>query len=262
MENASKALIMAGSVLIALMIIGALLLMFNNLSSYQDTNIQNNREAQVLEFNNQYETYNRKEIRGSDLYSLLNKVVDYNRRKSDVATGNDEGQNTRFEPMTIIVNFPDADMRKLKWTYDNNLRLFNASLIPNNKLELNNTSNSFVNNVENKIEKLEKAYGGKVGITNLASGISNLFFDDLNVITDDQKTKAISLYKRNTGEDLSDQDMKITSNNTKYGDICTYYEYIQFKRSYFDCKDSGIEYSKNTGRIIKMEFDYNQDKIE
>ncbi len=33
MENASKALIMAGSVLIALLIIGALILMFNNLSN-------------------------------------------------------------------------------------------------------------------------------------------------------------------------------------------------------------------------------------
>ena len=55
MENASKALIMAGSVLIALMIIGALLLMFNSLTSYQDTNTQGEREAQVIEFNNQYE---------------------------------------------------------------------------------------------------------------------------------------------------------------------------------------------------------------
>ena len=82
MENASKALLMAGSVLIALMIIGALLLMFNNLSSYQEADVQTTREAQVLEFNNQYETYNRKNVRGSDLYSLLNRVVDYNKRKS------------------------------------------------------------------------------------------------------------------------------------------------------------------------------------
>ena len=56
MENASKALIMAGSVLIALMIIGALLLMINNLSSYQETDTKTARDAQVVEFNNQYET--------------------------------------------------------------------------------------------------------------------------------------------------------------------------------------------------------------
>ena len=55
MENASKALIMAGGVLIALLIIGSLLLMFNNLSSYQDTNIKETRTAQIIEFNNQFE---------------------------------------------------------------------------------------------------------------------------------------------------------------------------------------------------------------
>ena len=47
MENASKALLMAAGVLIALIIIGALLLMFNNLSNYQETNTQNTRESQI-----------------------------------------------------------------------------------------------------------------------------------------------------------------------------------------------------------------------
>ena len=81
MENATKALIMAGSVLIALMIIGALILMFNSLTSYQKVGESNTKEAQIVEFNNQYETFNRKNVRGSDLYSLLNRGVDYNRRK-------------------------------------------------------------------------------------------------------------------------------------------------------------------------------------
>ena len=53
MENASKALLMAAGVLIALIIIGALLLMFNNLSNYQETNTQNTRESQIVEFNKQ-----------------------------------------------------------------------------------------------------------------------------------------------------------------------------------------------------------------
>lgn len=102
MENASKALIMAASVLIAIIIIGALVLMFNSLSNYQGTDTQSTRDAQVIEFNNQYETYNRKNVRGSDLYSLLNRVVDYNRRKSTSGTeGSDQGQYLAYEPMTI-----------------------------------------------------------------------------------------------------------------------------------------------------------------
>ena len=113
MENATKALIIAGSVLIALMVIGALLLMFNNLSSYQETNVQGTREAQILEFNNQYETYNRKDVRGSDLYSLLNRAIDYNRRKSTAGTGNDQGQYLAYEPMTIEFTIKTADYEQL-----------------------------------------------------------------------------------------------------------------------------------------------------
>ena len=39
-----------------------------------------------------------------------------------------------------------------------------------------------------------------------------------------------------------------------YEDALKYYEYIQFKRSYFDCVGEP-EYDKNTGRILKMEFE-------
>ena len=38
-----------------------------------------------------------------------------------------------------------------------------------------------------------------------------------------------------------------------FEDAVTYYEYIQFKRTTFDC--TGTEYDENTGRIIKMEFE-------
>ena len=58
MENASKALLMAGSILIALMVIGVLVLMFNNLSYYQKSSDENIKQAQIIEFNNQYETFN------------------------------------------------------------------------------------------------------------------------------------------------------------------------------------------------------------
>lgn len=135
MENASKALIMAGSVLIALMIIGALLLMFNGLSNYQKTDTTTTREAQVIEFNNQYETYNRKNVRGSDLYSVLNRVVDYNRRKSTEGKGKDEGQYLAYIPMTIIINFAGKNQN---FSADGTIRL-----IKMNTYTQSNTQNDF-----------------------------------------------------------------------------------------------------------------------
>ena len=40
---------------------------------------------------------------------------------------------------------------------------------------------------------------------------------------------------------------------TIYQDALKYYEYIQFKRAYFDCIEEP-EYDENTGRILKLEF--------
>ena len=59
MENATRALTMAGGILIALMILGALFLMFNNLSSYQNQNDTSTKSTQIAEFNNQFEPYNK-----------------------------------------------------------------------------------------------------------------------------------------------------------------------------------------------------------
>ena len=260
MENASKALIIAGSVLIALIIIGALLLMFNNLSNYQNTNVENTREAQILEFNNQYETYNRKDVRGSDLYSLLSRVVDYNRRKSEVATGTDEGQNSKFQPMTIKISFGDNNTYE-KFTYDKTKRLFYSILSgsKNNFTLDKSTSNTFYNSINSKIKIIENNYGGVTGINNLVSGISNLFLTGNP--SEDDKEKAERLYKRCTGNDINFIELQnsIGKNQGIYADICTYYEYVQFKRAHFDCKDS--KYNENTGRIIELDFEFNG-KIE
>ena len=69
MENASKALMMAAGVLMSLLVIGALILMFNNLTSYQEVNTRDVRSSQITEFNSQYLTYDRDDVRGSELYS-------------------------------------------------------------------------------------------------------------------------------------------------------------------------------------------------
>ena len=54
----------------------------------------------------------------------------------------------------------------------------------------------------------------------------------------------------------SDIDSKETAKfqGTIREGVYTYYEYIQFKRAYFDCKN--VEYDSNTGRITKMDFEF------
>ena len=150
MENASKALIMAGGVMIALLIIGSLLLMFNNLSSYQDTNIKETRTAQIIEFNNQFETYNRTDIRGSDLYSLLNKAADYNERKSII--GN-EGKELSYKP--IKVTFSLGSNYTLLSAPDKKNRLFSNQIY-----EVSENKNTFkINVIDKEVGEIEDTYG-------------------------------------------------------------------------------------------------------
>ncbi len=82
MENASKALIMAGSVLISLIVISLLVASFTSLKGMQQTQKSVTREEQIAEFNNQYEVYARN-LYGSEILSLINKINNYNKTEAE-----------------------------------------------------------------------------------------------------------------------------------------------------------------------------------
>ena len=87
MENASKALIMAGSVLLALLVIGSLVLMFNSLSNLKTEEAASDEALKLMEYNKQIQTYNR-ELYGPELISLANLIQDYNYRQATLDTYN------------------------------------------------------------------------------------------------------------------------------------------------------------------------------
>lgn len=82
MENASKALIMAGGVFISLLVIGLLVFFFNNLSDLQKIEQSTETTQTIAEFNKQYDVYERN-VYGSELLSLANKISDYNKREAE-----------------------------------------------------------------------------------------------------------------------------------------------------------------------------------
>lgn len=250
MENASKALIMAGSVLIALMIIGALLLMFNNLSNYQKTDTRTIEEAQVIEFNNQYETYNRKNVRGSDLYSLLNKVVDYNRRKSTEGTGKDEGQNLAYQPMTVSFDLKPGGGKEALYVSTDSNEKFTNHLIKSDTYTVSNTTNQFETEIYKRVKDLENKYG-EDSLNNLIIGMSKIFIDKQS--SDIEKQAAIDTFNI-ASKKVSVKTFKEL--NDCRNDVYTYAEYVQFKRAKFDCMTDKIEYNSKTGRIVKMEFKF------
>lgn len=80
MENASKALMIAGGVLIALIIITMFLLMFNRISNIEKEQEEQTKTEQLASFNAEYEAYNKKIMYGVDVISLINKVAENNEK--------------------------------------------------------------------------------------------------------------------------------------------------------------------------------------
>ena len=246
MENAAKALIMAASVLIAIVIISAFILMMSNLTSYQESSYQSNLSEQIAEFNNQFVTYDRSDIRGSDMISLMNRVSDYNTRYV-----NSEG----FTEMQITIKMNGYND---ELAFDGTNRIITQSeytqdniylIVGQPNLTTVNGSGSVSSEVSSgPIRTIENKYQQKY-CNQLSSEISNIksIVDSSGTTTEKNET--------------FDEEKILPNSASSYGgisviyeDALKYYEYIQFKRAYFDCKGEP-EYDKNTGRILKMEFE-------
>ncbi len=76
MENASKALLIAGGVFLAMLILSTMIYMSNSITSIGEA--QNNRKAaeQLAAFNAEYEAYNKQLMYGTDIVTVINKAFE------------------------------------------------------------------------------------------------------------------------------------------------------------------------------------------
>ena len=73
MENASRALLMAGGVLIAILIIALLVRSFTGISSFQKAKLSEEEQEKIVKFNEQYIKYLGQYVYGTEVLTLLNK---------------------------------------------------------------------------------------------------------------------------------------------------------------------------------------------
>ena len=236
MENASKALIMAAGVLISLVIIGAFMLMMSSLTDYQDKSYQSTADAQTTEFNNQYIGYIRDNIRGSDIVSLMYKIIDYNSRKTEQG----------YTEMRTEITIPDNIREKL--AYDGENKLVMHSTYRQDEIHEIFDSSKYGKSIRDIEDDYQQKY-------------ANQLAEEISTIEQLKDNKGFT----NDGEQefIDSQILPVktkTELNSKYGgltdiyqDALVYYEYIQFKRAVFKCTDS--QYDANTGRIISMDFE-------
>jgi hypothetical protein len=216
MENASKALIMAGGILIALLVIGALLLMFNQVSYYQKSQSSSTKTSQLADFNKEYEKFTYDDLKGYDLITLVNKVVDYNKKE---AVSNSVNYD---EKITLTITF-GQDFAK-KYGVSGKLKVFTA-----NKYTIKDENNDFSKAIT-KFSSLENTYTLSV-MSKLSANYDS--------IKSGEKTAA----------QVAGRNISITTE-----EIEQYREYSEFKGSTFR-SDSDIKYYTD-GQIQEMSFKF------
>ena len=181
MENAAKALLIAGSVLLGIIVLSIFMLMVNSLTDYQQaqTQIENNQD--IVAFNNQFQGY---------MSSLINKVTYYNKAKASDAIGADDAGNQYvYEPITLVVKM-DGKRTQLAMDGSNNCLIKEDSYTFDETSKFNDKLDSYdLKNIESLLNKTymptspddtfldEKYQKQRVYYT---EGILKGFLDDLN----------------------------------------------------------------------------------
>ena len=91
MENASRALLIAGGILLVMMIIALLIFSWSKFTEFYSNDDELAEIENISKFNLQFTNHENRDVYGYELISLANKVADYNMRYSNASGAqNDE----------------------------------------------------------------------------------------------------------------------------------------------------------------------------
>lgn len=273
MENSAKAIIIAGGMFILIMVITLLVIFGRSLSSYMQGQHDKEMVKQITEFNNKFANYQGTELRGNELISVLNRVIDYNAL---------EAGEYGYDPVLVEIDLVDRNaldsVIKFNSTDENFLFKKNASKIKNSK-----DSDDELKTISQKGTTILSKYSDKekypdnyiprltdTKLQKLSAEISNIaqkqdnssWLDgyDRKEVYNSTRAKKLTNILGYTVSAVGTEICKINVDGIEKDIIpavkkatCEYYQYTQFKRIMFKC--TSIEYSQDTGRINKMSFE-------
>lgn len=276
MENSAKAIIIAGGMFILIMVITLLVIFGRSLSSYMQDQHDKEMVKQITEFNNKFANYQGTELRGNELISVLNRVIDYNAL---------EAGEYGYDPVLVEIDLVDRNaldsVIKFNSTDENFLFKKNVSKIKNSK-----DSDDELKTISQKGTTILSKYSDKekypdnyiprltdTKLQKLSAEISNIAqekdnsswlnkYDEENrkTVYNSTRAKKLTNILGYTVSAVGTEICKINVDGIEKDIIpavknatCEYYQYTQFKRIMFKC--TLIEYSQDTGRINKMSFE-------
>lgn len=226
MENASKALTMAGGILLAIMIIGALILMFNQISDYQKSKVDSQKNSQTAQFNQDFLKYfDEKSINGTDIISLVNKVIDFNEK---VGSGNYVDYEKKITLHIDITGFAQ------KYGVENKSKLFGNITLQDIKY----SNHSFAKMIS-KFSNLEKKY------TLITMEKLKSYSSSIRKAVNENGMPIKDAIKQLVGKEIEE------FNNLD--DIDKYDEYTKFKSSKFMPVGQPVY---NGGQLVELSFEF------
>lgn len=280
MDNAAKALLIAGGILLSIIVLSLFMLMLNSLTEYQQAQTQIEKNQDIVTFNNQYAGYLRDGISGYDIVSIINKVKFYNNTQPDEKINlkvNFNGLQNRFAKEsatsklftesinqngidiineildTKMPNYPDD--KALAEQYKNRTQesKYTEDILQGLLDNKDSTENLFVDYLEfrslsldNKIKRFKKF--------NLIVG--QVFFPLVKADNSQISNSVINYWQKKYFS--ADADIKDGRGKTIKEELEYYAEYKQFQRGIFNYKvnDRKETYSSKSGRIVYMEFEF------
>jgi len=230
MENASKALLIAGGMLLAMMILVLVISLATTITDVTESQDRKKLTEQIVQFNKEYEAYNKTKMFGTDVITVVNKAIDHNKTI----------RATEVEPYYINI-----------------------------KIKVNQTFKTEVMEIkQNGEEREETILSGKditIAIKELLGNPKNNYNSYLELGTYElgtwQKNGEEFIMYNNFVEFFSGDviDKTVTSED-KQTTYVMYSALTNFKTSIFSCTDidgDGVAVEYEEGRVKSMEFSQN-----
>ena len=271
MENATKALLISVGVLIGIILLSALVLGYNQISSYYQEQSDTIDIKQMVELNMKFTNYESRTVRGNEMLSVINLVVDYN-------NWIDENPNQGYQKIKLNISFEGANgYNGFHITEDNSIdylipKYLQNNSIVNSKLDIFSSrisnllkdlsNNGLVTNDSVKNEKTLQLLSSNVHNindwlkkeTNPTANYYNTEYDYLkmaNLLDSILKTEIIQSSQNDKDKVKKSLKSKISYIKDLRIISAKYYEITQFKRAYFTCENVGLN---SSGKVTDMNF--------
>lgn len=249
MENVTKALLIAAGILFAVLILSLLAMFGGQLSGYYAEQHNSKIIEQDAKFNAQFENYNGQTIRGNEIISIMNKVVNYNTSIADME---------KYDKVILYIDLKGYQNRandNFKYS-DSDTSIFQGKMSAN---ILKNTATSDVNirDVANISADLINELAS-AGISNISDAqLQALSADIQNIAIDSNAAQSLQITRNQKLQNILGKNkansLNVSQMNTLVNVTKKYYQYTQFKRAMFKC--TGVQHNTSqNGRVIGMTF--------